>query len=253
MSNCFKNYTSIYFDYQEYYSKTGGRWISSKDRCCYSLLFRALSKEEITYSMLVDRICKKIKIDEAKTKMKMSYISVTAKPQREVHIFDDEDVLVFLTSVDEELRRSLLHVEAIKDLETNQWGEQLSEIEGGSSFGANYGDMVSSGRRANDVSCDKFAAVDKPMDDDVDSSRMHGYVDLPHAVKRRQFVDAWEDGTSLELGQEYESKQEVRDIIDRASHDKCFGVSTVKSESKLLVVNCREAKNGCDWYVHVET
>lgn len=252
MSNGSTNHTSIYFDYKEYYSKTGERWIPTKDRRLYSLLFKALSVEEITYSMLVDRICKKVKIDEATTKMKLSYISCIAKPQRRVHILDDEDVLGFLTSVDKELRKCLLNVEAIKYPETNQWGEQLSEMEGGSSFGANYGDMVSSGRRANDVSCDKSKDVDKSMDKDVDSSRMHGYVDLPHALKRREFVDAWEDGMSLELVQEYESKQEVRDLIDRASHEKCFGVSTVKSDSKLLVVKCREAKNGCDWYVHVE-
>ncbi|CAA7033547.1 unnamed protein product [Microthlaspi erraticum] len=104
--------------------------------------------------------------------------------------------------------------------------------------------MVSSGRAYDDVLCDKSEYVDR--------SRMHGYVDLPHAVERRQFDDAWEDGMSLGLGQEYESKQEVRDVTDRASHEKCFGVSTVKSDSKLLVVKCREAKNGCDWYVHVE-
>jgi len=42
---------------------------------------------------------------------------------------DDEDVFVYLTSVDKEGRRSILHVEVIEDMEIVPVTEQQSVVE----------------------------------------------------------------------------------------------------------------------------
>jgi len=67
--------------------------------------------EEITYSRLVDKICTKIKIDESTIKLKLSYIPSGVKPPTYLYIRDDDDVYVYLTTLDEEKSRSVLHVE----------------------------------------------------------------------------------------------------------------------------------------------
>ena len=59
------------------------------------------------------------------------------EPKRQSYILDDEDVFVYLTSVDREQRRSILHVEDIEELQIVQITEQLSRV-GESSCSRNY-------------------------------------------------------------------------------------------------------------------
>ncbi|KAL1192481.1 hypothetical protein V5N11_036428 [Cardamine amara subsp. amara] len=289
---------NIHFDYEGYYSKTGDdyQWFP-REANLYGILFRKSSMEEITYSMLVDKICMKIGIDEVSTKLKLSYIPLVVKPQTQSYIFDDEDVYVYLTSTDKEQRRSVLHVEVIKDLEIVPLREQLSRVEKGSSVGVNYGEIVpldeqlsrvekgssvgvkygepiSSGR-ADEVNfgVDNLYSSSRPSEqphepleplengvynniddqsiDRPDSCGIREYHELPLVVQESQFIESWEDGIGLELGEEFESKQAVQDLVDRASHLKCFGVAIVNSDKNRYVVKCRESLEGCKWYLRV--
>lgn len=112
----------------------------------YGISFRKSSIEEITYSGLMDRICKKIGIDELTTKLKLSYIPLGVQTYTQSYILNDDDVYVFLTSLDKEQCRSVLQVEVINDLEMALLNEQHSRIEKGSSVGVNYGELISNGR-----------------------------------------------------------------------------------------------------------
>ena len=109
--------TNIQFDYDGHYSKCGDdyEWIPS-DAHLYAISFRTSSLEEITYSLLKERICRKMGIDPFTKRLNLGYIPLVVEPKRQSYILDDEDVFVFLTSVDREQRRSILHVEDIQEL-----------------------------------------------------------------------------------------------------------------------------------------
>ena len=70
--------------------------------------------EEITYSHLVDRIGKKLKIDVDATKLQLSYFPLVLNNKNSCYILDDEDVLGYLMMVDKKNRRCVLHVELAK-------------------------------------------------------------------------------------------------------------------------------------------
>ena len=82
--------------------------------------------EEITYSHLVDRICKKMNIDVAATKLQLSYFPLVVDNKRPCYILDDEDVLGYLMEVDKKNRRSVLHVELSEIILENQSNEHFS-------------------------------------------------------------------------------------------------------------------------------
>nr|VDD45024.1 unnamed protein product [Brassica oleracea] len=107
--------TNIHFDYDGHYEKSGDdcEWIPSNGRL-YAISFKTSSLDEITYSFLKERICKKKTIDPCTKRLNLSYIPLVVEPKRQSYILDDEDVFVYLTSVDKEGRRSILHVEVIK-------------------------------------------------------------------------------------------------------------------------------------------
>ncbi|KAF8088946.1 hypothetical protein N665_0525s0006 [Sinapis alba] len=115
--------TNIHLDYDEHYSKSGDdyEWIPT-DPSLYAISFRTSSLEEITYSLLKERIL---------------------EPKRQSYILDDEDVFVYLKSVDKEQRRSILHAEDIRELKIIQITEQLSRVEKEISCSMNYGDSES--------------------------------------------------------------------------------------------------------------
>ncbi|KAJ4881290.1 SWIM-type domain-containing protein [Raphanus sativus] len=130
--------TNIHFDYDGQYAKSGDdyEWIPSDGRL-YGISFKTSSLDEITYSCLKERICKKKRIDPCLKRMNLSYIPLVVEPKRQSYILDDEDVYVYLTSVDKEGRRSILHVEVIEEM------EQQSVVEKESSYGGNYSELAS--------------------------------------------------------------------------------------------------------------
>uniref|UniRef100_A0A0D3E0E8 DYW domain-containing protein n=1 Tax=Brassica oleracea var. oleracea TaxID=109376 RepID=A0A0D3E0E8_BRAOL len=90
----------IYFDQGGSYSDVGDevRW-KRKDRHISTLVFTMRSDEEVTYSQLVDRVCRKMKIDVALSKIQLSYFPFGMDDKRPCYIFDDEDVLGYLLEV----------------------------------------------------------------------------------------------------------------------------------------------------------
>ncbi|KAL0796439.1 hypothetical protein Bca101_067816 [Brassica carinata] len=70
-------------------------------------------------------------------RLNLGYIPLVVEPKRQSYILDDEDVYVYLTSVDREQRRSILHVEDIEELQIVQITEQLSRV-GESSCNRNF-------------------------------------------------------------------------------------------------------------------
>ncbi|KAF8101314.1 LOW QUALITY PROTEIN: hypothetical protein N665_0207s0010 [Sinapis alba] len=125
---------NIHFDYDRHYSKSGDdyKWITTDARL-YDIYFRTSSLEEITYSLLKERICKK----------RLNFGCILLWNLRGNHIFWIEDVFVYLTSVNKEQRRSILHVEDIRELKIVQITEQLSRVEKESSCNRNYGERES--------------------------------------------------------------------------------------------------------------
>ena len=114
--------------------------MDSNDAHLYAISFRTSSLEEITYSLLKERICRNMGIDPFTKKLNLGYIPLVVELKTQSYILDDEDVFVYLTSVDKEQRRSILHVEDIQELEIVQITEQLSRVEKEeSSCSRNYG------------------------------------------------------------------------------------------------------------------
>ncbi|KAF8086626.1 hypothetical protein N665_0618s0003 [Sinapis alba] len=138
------SYTNIHFDYDGHYSKSEDNyeWIPIDARL-YAISFRTSSLEEITYLLLKERICRKIGIDPFTKRLNLGYIPLVVEPKRQSYILYDEDVFVYLTSMDKEQRRSILHVEDIRELEIVQITEHLSRVEKESSYSRNCGERES--------------------------------------------------------------------------------------------------------------
>ncbi|KAF8114444.1 hypothetical protein N665_0037s0020 [Sinapis alba] len=115
-------------------------------------------------------------------RMNMSYISLVVKPKRQSYILDDEDVFVYLTSVDKEQRRSILHVEDIKELEVVPITKQLSRDGKESSY------------------CGNYSEPESEVEEEI------------------RVITEWEDDMGIEMFHEFLSKDVVKDLIDRVSH-----------------------------------
>ena len=123
-------HTFIQFD-NGYYSKEH-EWISNN-----SLSGVLLRTSKVTYSMLVEKICKKIGIDETSRKVKLSYILCTS--QRETSIVDDDDFLGYLMVVNAKGIRPALNVEVVN--KESERVKQISRVKGRSSVGVNYEEL----------------------------------------------------------------------------------------------------------------
>ncbi|KAF8113124.1 hypothetical protein N665_0056s0029 [Sinapis alba] len=81
--------------------------------------------EEVTYSDLVERICRKIKAD-GYGMLKISYFPMVLYSNKPSYIWCDEDVLGYLMQVNNEKYRSVLHVEISNDIYDAYGGLPLS-------------------------------------------------------------------------------------------------------------------------------
>ncbi|KAF8109304.1 hypothetical protein N665_0098s0032 [Sinapis alba] len=212
--------TNVHFDYDEHYSKSEDdyEWILTDGRL-YDISFKTSSMEEITYLFLKERICKKINIEPCSYRLNLSYIPLVVEPKRQSYILDDEDVFVYLTSVDKEQRRSILHVELIKELEIVPITEQQSQ-----SRGIERVENVVNGKEDDGGTGLDNMSVDneKNMDNSMGIGAICEYVELPPVAKEIPVVIEWEDSMGIEMFQEFQSKEAVKDLIDRASQQKQF-------------------------------
>ncbi|CAD5327416.1 unnamed protein product [Arabidopsis thaliana] len=138
--------TNLHFDYGGYYT-ADHEW--SCKNSVYGIVFKTSSLERITYADLIDNICRKIALGGQKRNLKLSY--KISKAWRESYIVDNEDVLIYLTSLDKEGLRPVLHVELCSDLESNN--RLVPIVERRSSCGVNYGELAAN---VNTCSCREF-------------------------------------------------------------------------------------------------
>ncbi|CAG7888886.1 unnamed protein product, partial [Brassica rapa] len=69
-------------------------------------------------------------------RLNLGYFPLVVEPKRQSNILDDEDVFVYLTSVDKKEKK-------IEELKIVQITEQLSGVKKESSFSRNYGERES--------------------------------------------------------------------------------------------------------------
>ena len=67
--------------------------------------------EDISLAMLEERWYKKLALDECKVKLTLRYMPMVVRCEQQLTICDDEDLFVYLISIDKENRRWLLLVE----------------------------------------------------------------------------------------------------------------------------------------------
>ena len=113
--------TIICFDYGGYYMKDMAeiKWISRDGEGEGEIHTIVLKKlvEEVTYSALVERICRKLKVDESKIEAKLSYFPMVLYSNKPSYIWNDEDVFGYLLQVNHEQCRSVPHVEFNNDID----------------------------------------------------------------------------------------------------------------------------------------
>ncbi|CAA7014590.1 unnamed protein product [Microthlaspi erraticum] len=270
--------TNIFFDHGGHYAEEELKWVSKNPTC--AITFKISSLEEITYSAVVDKICRKIARDGAKPLLKLSYIPMSNNPAREMYIFDDEDLFAYLTTIDNLGFRRILHVEVTKNTNrANHRSDHLSRTDAESSFGLNYeeesvpndrGDGVVTIFREPHVE-EPEPHIEEPHIEEVESdgkeedgnekrpepdSKEDGLnffdedFELSRPVEEIKLAEEWEDGIGLEIKQEFPSKEALQDLVDRASHKHCFGVRTYKSDTGRLILRCTQKSGGCNWYIY---
>lgn len=261
----------IHFDYGGYYSDEGEdvRW-NRKNRNICSLVMKG-TLEEVTYSRLVERIGKKIKVDQSTTKLDLSYIPLIVDPKRPSYIYDDEDVFGYLIDVNKEQCRNVLHVELTEFVSENQSFEHLSRNEElVSDYQANEGGISLDAVNEHLGEDDQMAIIPQFSDGEnvtrdkavyMDNVDMHYEADITRDSPADEVVTTrnsqadevvhveWDDGIDLAIGQQFGSKDEVKDLVDKAVHENCFEVNTVKSTPTLYLLKCRG--QGCKWFLRV--
>lgn len=143
-------FTVIDFDYGGYYSGNGGdiQWIPREDPN-YTLLMKE-SLEELTYSRLVSRICKKIRVDEGTTKLKLTYIPFKVDHKKASIILDDEDVIAYVMRYKDDCV-SVLHVELIEGVSQKKNFEKRSREDRGSGVDVRNEEIASDARDNNNM------------------------------------------------------------------------------------------------------
>ncbi|CAA7052669.1 unnamed protein product [Microthlaspi erraticum] len=237
--------TNIFFDHGGHYAEEELKWVSKNPTC--AITFKISSLEEITYSAVVDKICRKIARDGAKPLLKLSYIPMSNNPAREMYIFDDEDLFAYLTTIDNLGFRRILHVEVTKNTNrANHRSDHLSRTDAESSFGLNYEEESVPNDREEDGN-------EKRPEPDSKEDGLNFFdedFELSRPVEEIKLAEEWEDGIGLEIKQEFPSKEALQDLVDRASHKHCFGVRTYKSDTGRLILRCTQKSGGCNWYIY---
>ncbi|CAE5980081.1 unnamed protein product [Arabidopsis arenosa] len=198
-------------------------------------------------------ICRKKKVDEATTKLRVSYFSFTFKGRklRPNYIRDDEDVVCYYEDVSEEGFRSVLHVEVTNDVEQNQG---INENEG---FDQVLREDLVRGNVANNEDVPLVGGAD-----DSGGGVLAMYVGEPSqqypAVLENEERDVegnasgtilWKDDIDITVGQKFRSKEAIQSLVEKAGHNNVFEFVVKKSEPLRSMVACSEAHNGCDWYI----
>ena len=88
------------------------KWISGdgeREDEIYTIVLKK-SVEEVTYSALVERICRKLKVNESKIEAKLNYFPMVLYSNKLSYIWNDEDVFSYLLQVNHEKCREVLYM-----------------------------------------------------------------------------------------------------------------------------------------------
>lgn len=96
------------------------------ERRVYGVLLKT-SVDDITLSMVKDKIYKKLELDESKVKLELSYVPMVVGCEERFTLGDDEDLYVYLMHVDKRNCRCLLFLETTSKSEQP---DQLSRVSG---------------------------------------------------------------------------------------------------------------------------
>lgn len=220
----------------------------------YSIMFNT-SVREITLSMVEARILKKISLDEGRVKLELSYFPVLmGRDEEKLVIEDEEDMSVYLRCGGKENRRCLLYVEVIA---SSEQPEQLSRVEK-SSTGMNFDvlehytihddgeEQAKEQHQAMEDDDDDDRSRDECMDNGMEISDMRErYIEPQPVVEPCQFIEEWEDGLGLSVGQEFKNRKAVQEVVDRGAFAKSFGYRIIKSDKVRLVLKC--PIENCKW------
>ncbi|KAF8113893.1 hypothetical protein N665_0044s0008 [Sinapis alba] len=76
----------------------------------YSVTLKT-TMEDISLAMIEEKLYKKFVLDESKVKLALRYMLMVVECEEQLTICDDEDLFVYLTSIDKEDLRCFLLVE----------------------------------------------------------------------------------------------------------------------------------------------
>ena len=207
--------------------------------------------EEITYSGLVECICRKIKVDESKVKVKISYFPMVLYSYKPSYIRNDDEIFGYLLQVNHEKCRSVLHVEFIN--EEVKFSEEDDEIDG--YVGLSDREAIEAGDEdgtENDETDAYVGISDRETIEAGDEDGNGGVLTFDEDIEMHDGVNQTrDDGMDLVIGQEFLTKEAAKVLIQTASYQNCFEFDIIKSDTKRFVVKCRGAKDGCKWFVRV--
>ncbi|KAF8088741.1 hypothetical protein N665_0531s0014 [Sinapis alba] len=139
--------------------------------------------EEITYSDLIECICRKIKAD-GDGMLKISYFPMVLYSKKASYIWCDEDALGYLMQVNNEKCRSVLHVEINIDIENAYGGLSLSEEDDGTDDSyvglSDRGDVDTDETEEDEIEEDelrkmKLRKMEQQQDIEMHENLEHGY------------------------------------------------------------------------------
>ena len=248
----------MYFQYDGEWRKKDGEsyeW-SSMNEDLKSMILDDVNN--VTFSCFVERIRERLLVNTS-TRLKLSYISLISKPARPKYILDDIDVKCYLLDRCAVSHcRSVLYVELIEESERNEdEANEMHEKEIEEEIRDDYFDVHIEAPISSDV---PFTSIQKgnlpseptfehtsDRDDMTIRSNMGIEIDHCEILETNDCCTAYnyEDGLNVFIGEEFKSKEDVKNLVIDASLKACFDFKIIKSTKTLFVVKC--VVEDCEW------
>ena len=259
--------TVVYFQYDgEWKKKENGsyEWYSMNEDLKSIILDDV---NNVDFSDFVKNIRKRLLVNKS-TYLKLSYISSISKTPRPKYILDDIDVKCYL--LDRCLvsqRRSVLHIELIEKNECDEdernkvCKKEIEEV-----IRDDYFDVDVEAPRVYDADSTQGQKGDR-LDEPTSEQTLHREAvtsaptsdpkptqsDMDVVVDHCEILAiddcctsySYEDGMNITVGQEFKTKEELKNLVIDASLKACFDFKIIKSTKTLFVVKCVD--EDCKW------
>ena len=267
----------IYFQYDgEWKEKDDGSYEWCRRNKEIKSIILLDDPDKVKYSEVIDCIFKRLHVDQKSTELKISYIPLCTISSGPKSILDDFDAKCYLLDFCKTTqRRSMLHVELLKKVENSDdndkdglevEGDGGCNLENDGNIRDEYFDVNMEPPRVYDAASapgnegdvfDVPTLEERPNQETTASAptpkRQRSCVEVdpvmdhcePLAIDDSSVSFSFDDGMGIAVGQEFESKNEVKNLIIDASLKACFDYKIVKSTTKLFVVKC--TVQDCKW------